>query len=112
MRGVQNFHIYETRVRLLIRKKTKYDFSTTLLCKILHQKNAAVKMNETTQKLKLEPDPFNTEEIRIQIPEKGKIKPSSEKNAYSGTRRVERIQIYISTNYSPGIITFKNVEDE
>jgi len=75
-------------------------------------KNAVVRMNDATQKLKLEPDSFNTEEFRIRIPKKGKIKPSSEKKAYSGIRRVERIQIYISTNYSPGIITFKNVEEE
>lgn len=69
-------------------------------------------MSEATQKLKLEPDPFDTEEFRIRIPIKGKIKPSAEKKTYSGIRRMEQIQIYTSTNYSPGKISFKSTEDK
>jgi len=69
-------------------------------------------MSETIQKLILEPDPFDTEEFRIRIPEKGKIKPSAEKKTHSGIRRVEQIQIYTTTNYSPGKISFKDTEDK
>ncbi len=68
-------------------------------------------MSDRIQTLKFVPEPITVDDIHVEIPKKGKIKPSIEKTSSSNTIIVEEIQIFTSTNYLPGKISFEFVEE-
>jgi hypothetical protein len=68
-------------------------------------------MTEEIQKVNFELNPFTSDEIDVKIPKKGKIKPSPEKKSFSNLVKTETIQIFVSSNYIPGKISFKMVEE-
>ncbi len=62
-------------------------------------------------KLRVEPETTISEDIRIEIPKKGKISPSETRTNYSGRIKAQQIILHASTNYIPGKISFeKTVE--
>lgn len=68
-------------------------------------------MVQVSQNMKLETEPITLDEIQVKIPSRGKIKPSKVKKGISGLPRIIPIQIFSTTNYAPGRITFKQNEE-
>jgi len=62
-------------------------------------------MSVVTQKMKLETAIFPIEEIRFQIPRRGKINRSKVKTSFSVSPKIEHIAIFTSTNYLPGKVS-------
>jgi len=71
-----------------------------------------VDLSEITQKIELLPDPITTEDFHVEIPKKGKIKPSVEKKAYSGVLRVQTLYIFTTSNYTPGKLVLGTPEEK
>ncbi len=68
-------------------------------------------MGAVTQSLKLHAEHHTPDLVKVVIPKKGKIKPSSVKRQSSNALKIQVIQIFHSTNYLAGKITFEKRED-
>ena len=62
-------------------------------------------------KLRVKPETTISEDIRVEIPKKGKIPPSETRTNYSGRIKAQQIIIPATTNYIPGKISFEKTEE-